>query len=525
MMVRWTTRPIAAFAITAIFTANCANTEGSTGATGPDGGAQSGGGGSGGSEDGGVDAGLMCGDCSQVMTPQCFTAVCDEEKGECAVVPSKGGEACDDGLFCTSGETCNDGVCGEGSDNLCGLDADACHAVACDELADACALEPLPDGTSCTANNLCVVNAACKAGACVGAAKDCFFAPVPDVCHVSACDPATGKCEPVGGNDGTACPNAGDPCKVGKKCLAGECTGGVLKDCSALTSACNLGACEAATGQCVAQPFGVGDACLEAVDECNTGMCDANGACVPVPTPGVACPSQTNDCNAGVCGAAGVCEAMPINEAGVCEDGNSCTTGETCAAGVCTGGVLNNYFVYFNESFADNSAGWTFNQPGLPASQEWQIGPAAASVCQSSGGSDPPLDHSIGDDNGVAGVAIGGCPVKELHSYYYLESPVINAEVQGSVWLEYWRFLNSDFKPYMRNSVEVFDGATWVKVWESGGLPPIKDASWTRITHDLTAYKGANMRVRFGFEVQNTLGFTVSAWNIDDLVISNNICN
>jgi hypothetical protein len=227
---------------------------------------------------------------------------------------------------------------------------------------------------------------------------------------------------------------------------------------------------------------------MEAADECNTGVCSAAGTCVPVPVPGASCSSAADDCNAGICSAAGVCEKNPINE-------------------------------------ADNTAGWTFNQPGLSAAEGWQIGPAMESSCQNTPNPDPAADHTTTGDNGVAGVAIGGCPARAIHDYSYLESPVINADVEGSVWLEFWRFLNSDFKPYMRNSVEVFDGGEWVRLWETKGLPPTRDAAWTRVTHDLTPYKNASLRVRFGFEVQNTLGYIVSGWNIDDVVISNNLCN
>jgi hypothetical protein len=536
-MARWTAWPLAALAIAALLSGpvNCAETvtEASSSGTPPvdaagsgGGGGGAGGGAGGGEEDAGVDAAPMCPDCSLVEVPQCFTSVCDQAKGECVAVPTKGDEPCDDGLFCTLNERCKNGVCGEGSDNFCGLTGDACHGVVCDEEADACSLSALPDGISCVSEDLCVVNATCAAGVCTGAQKDCFFAPVPDACHVSACNAATGKCEPVPGNDGAACPNDGDPCLLQKKCSGGLCQGGVPKNCSALTSPCNVGVCDAQTGECKKQPFGVGDSCLDAVNECNTGMCDANGACVPVPTPGVACASATNDCNEGKCDAAGVCVGSPVNEAGACEDGNACTTGETCSAGACAGGVLNNYIVYFSESFADNSAGWTFNQPGMPATQEWQIGPAAASSCQNSGSGDPATDHTDGTgDNGIAGVAIGGCPLKALHGYYYLESPAFNGEVMGSVWLEFWRFLNSDYAPYMRNTIEVWSGAAWAKVWESAGPPALKDAAWTRFTYDLTPWKNAAMRVRFGWQIQNTTGFTVSGWNIDDVVISNAICD
>jgi len=484
-------------------------TSGSTGAGGEAG--AGGGGGAGGKPACPVD-------CSKLDTPPCHVALCNEEVGTCFILPSTGEEPCDDGLFCTVGEVCKGGVCGKGSTSTCGMEDEACSAVLCDEELDACLLAPFEDGTPCASDDLCLVNETCKAGVCGGSVKDCFFAPVPNVCTIAACNPQTGMCEPVPANDGMACPNNGDPCTLNKKCQAGMCLGTIEKNCSALTGGCFDGVCDAASGQCKKQPIAEGSACEEAVDECNVGVCDPAGACLPVPTPGVLCASATDACNVGSCDASGACVASPTNDAGPCEDGDPCTTGETCSAGLCAGGVLNNYAVYFTEPFTSDMTGWTLGP-------EWQIGPAAASACSNKGSPDPASDSTPTADNGVAGVAIGGCPQKGIHGLYYLESPAIDADVQGSVWLDFQRWLNSDFKPYMRNTIEAWDGTEWVLVWQSGGPPAISDAGWTRVTHDLTAYKNGALKVRFGFEVQNTQGFTVSGWNIDDVVIANNICD
>lgn len=481
----------------------------------------SGAGGSGGGGGAGGAGGAMSAcsiDCATVDTPQCYEAVCNEMSGQCEIVPTAGGESCDDGLFCTVGEKCSDGMCGQGSDNDCGMNGDQCNYVVCDEDMDACGLTPFVNGTVCVdENDLCVVNSACKDGVCEGVQKDCFFAPVPDVCHVSVCNSQTGNCEPVPGNDGMSCPDDGDLCILNKKCMGGVCMGITPKDCSALTAGCFEGVCDSMDGQCKASALPMGTVCADAADECNTGACDAAGNCLPVPTPGIACASQTNDCNDGQCDAMGVCVGQPVNENGVCEDGNACTTGETCSSGVCMGGILNNYIVYFSEPFSSGMTGWTLGP-------EWEIGSAAASACSNLGNSDPSADTTMGADNGIAGVVLGGCPQKALHGFYYLESPAVDTNVAGSVYLDFQRWLNSDFKPYATNTIEVFDGTAWHTVWSSGGPPGIKDGAWTRITHDITAYKNAAMKIRFGFSVENAQGFTLSGWNIDDVILSNNIC-
>ncbi|UQA59539.1 hypothetical protein [Polyangium aurulentum] len=458
-------------------------------------------------------------DCAQVETPDCYVSVCDAEKGRCKVVPREDGASCDDGLFCTVKDACSAGVCKGGASNDCGQKAATCAVMACDEASKSCIEKPAADGAPCPSTDACTVSATCQAGACVGVPKDCHFAPVPDDCHVSACNPATGACEPVPGNDGEACVKGGDPCMTGKTCEAGVCGGGTPKDCTAASNGCNNGACDAATGACVSQPVAPGGACSEAKDECNAGICDAAGGCKKVPTPGVACASASNTCNAGTCDASGKCVASPINEGKSCDDGNACTAGERCSAGACTGGKAEGYASYLVENFADNARGWALEG-------DWQIGPAKASKGLATYGyEDPTSDRTATADNGIAGLAIGGYPKEFKHPPQYLVSPPVDTRGTGPLWLSFYRYLNSDYAPYMRNTVEVFDGTQWVSLWDSGGAPGVKDQAWTLMSKEITQYRNAAMQVRFGFEVGDDGSFIVSGWNIDDVVIANAVCD
>jgi large repetitive protein len=109
------------------------------------------------------------------------------------------------------------------------------------------------------------------------------------------------------------------------------------------------------------------------------------------------------------------------------------------------------------------------------------------------------------------------CP--DQHGFYYLTSPVINA-TGPSLTLDYWRWLNSDYVPFMQNSVEVFDGASWIPVWQSAGSPGVQDGAWTEQSMDISAYANPNLQVRFGFDVTSAGVFTVSSWNLDDVTIT-----
>ena len=168
--------------------------------------------------------------------------------------------------------------------------------------------------------------------------------------------------------------------------------------------------------------------------------------------------------------------------------------------------------LYFEDDFSDNSAGWILGPT-------WQIGSATTSPLAQLGNPDPTYDHTPTNDNGVAGVILGGNVVGP-HPFYYLESPVINtASASGPVILEYSRWLNSDFSPWMTNQVQVYDGSTWQTVWQSGPVPGIADTLWTQHTFDITVFKNANMKVRFGYDGINGV-FSVSGWNLDDIKIS-----
>lgn len=484
-------------------------------------------GGSGGATTGGAGgqgggASNECGqDCSKVQVPPCLLSVCDPVSKQCQVVPDPSPTPCDDGQYCTVGDTCKEGKCQGGVSNDCGIAADPCTAITCKEATKSCVKEPQSDGTPCANSDLCMVNAQCSNGQCVGAPKDCFFAPGVDDCHTGTCDPKTGKCTPVPGNDGAACVDAADLCTQDKTCSKGTCGGGQAKDCSWLDYGCEAGVCDAKTGECSSQPVGAGGACSDAEDECNAGVCDAKGACVALPLKaGTACPSANAECAVGQCDGKGACMPVMANDGKACSDGNACTSNDICSKGACSGTPQGGLTTYFTEPFKDNAKGWTLGK-------EWQIGPAKASPGQGEGGSyeDPAFDHTQAGDNGVAGVAIGGyANTAADHDYYYLQSPVIDTSAApAQIYLQFWRWLNTDTSYWMANSVEcTADGQTWKILWESDGE---NDDAWTPVSYDMSACKGAGTMLRWGMSiVDSSAVYTESSWNLDDVAIVNQSC-
>ncbi|MBW2455207.1 MAG: hypothetical protein JRI68_11885 [Deltaproteobacteria bacterium] len=435
-----------------------------------------------------------CGmDCSSITTAACQISQCNAQTGQCEIVPDDDGTACDDGVFCTVSDACVAGICQPGPANDCGMTAAACEAVTCDENSQSCSTTASQNGDPCTdPNDLCIQNGACTNGLCVGTPTDCFMQPVPNECHISVCNPQSGNCEPEPGNDGGPCVDPNDLCTDGKLCdNAGNCTGGGPKDCSAFTQGCFNGACDVNTGQCFADPIAPGQQCAAATDACNQGLCDTQGACNP----------------------------NPINEGNTCDDGLTCTTGTVCTSGACTGGS-SNVTIHLFEDFGSNSAGWTLGT-------EWQIAGAQISSGHSYGNPDPGTDHTAANqNNGVAGVVIGGnAATSAIHGYYYLTSPPVDTTSTNTVFFEFYRWLNSDYTSFMQNQVQVYNGSSWVTLWESGPSPGIQDAAWTQLTHDITAHSNAALQVRFGFQIGSTGVFTVSQWNVDDVLIASAACN
>ncbi len=235
---------------------------------------------------GGGGEALPCGiDCSTIQVDQCSEAVCETSSGTCVVRPLNGNE-CDDGLFCTVGDTCSAGACTGTASNTCDLAPEpwSCQSVACDEATKTCSLTPLPAGTECVASDPCVVGATCGAnGLCTGPVNDCFFAPVPDACHVAVCNSNSGECEAVPGNNGYPCLDS--LCSQGGACNAGLCVGAIAKDCTWFGDACNVGSCNDASGACEKAPTNEGGPCSDEVgctggDACSAGTCMAGAAIV-----------------------------------------------------------------------------------------------------------------------------------------------------------------------------------------------------------------------------------------------------
>ncbi len=269
-------------------------------------------------------------DCS-AAGDQCNEGVCDEQAGACVPEPVADDTTCDDGLYCTVDDSCQQGQCTGGSPRECSASGGSCRTGTCDEQADSCTGDPVADGTACTNSEFCTVNDTCLAGDCVaGDPRDCSAAG--DQCNDGVCDEANRTCVPQPVADGTTCDD-GQFCTADDVCNSGTCEGST-RDCSGAGDQCNDGTCDESNDACVPQPISDGTSCDDGQfctvsDTCTSGTCGGSAR---------SCDSASDQCNDGVCDEdADSCVADPVDDGTSCDDSQFCTVNDVCTAGSCGG--------------------------------------------------------------------------------------------------------------------------------------------------------------------------------------------
>jgi hypothetical protein len=201
------------------------------------------------------------------MDDQCNTGVCDVSADECATMPAHEGEACDDGLFCTTGERCHAGQCDGGQERVCPALDDDCSQAACDESIKACALETTNEGLACDDGKSCSAGETCHAGECTAtwcrARTECVLAcPAQCDCDVQCHDAA--RCE--------------TSCAMNTECTL-DCTS--VDDCAsdcAAGSTCNIDCSESGKCETRCRPGSTCDIQCAFATKCLLG-CETNATC------------------------------------------------------------------------------------------------------------------------------------------------------------------------------------------------------------------------------------------------------
>ena len=140
---------------------------------------------------------------------QCQVAQCDEAARACGNIAAIDGSACNDGNLCTINDSCQAGSCSAGLQLDCSGQSDSCNDGVCDPSSGACIAQPAREGSSCEDGLFCTVGDTCSAGSCLGGAtRDCSVGVSEPACFDISCNESQNTCDYF---DNGSC----DPCLAG----------------------------------------------------------------------------------------------------------------------------------------------------------------------------------------------------------------------------------------------------------------------------------------------------------------------
>lgn len=161
---------------------------------------------------------------------------CDPITGLCMYENRLDGYPCDDGIFYTLNDTCQDGLC-VGIPNYCLGYNVSCIPLStclvggrCNPSTGRCTYDKLPDESPCDDGREYTVQDMCQNGLCVGRPQDlCLDAPpceAPNWCYdPGTCDPQTGTCSQATLAPGHRTCNDQDATTYNDTCIEGVCMG------------------------------------------------------------------------------------------------------------------------------------------------------------------------------------------------------------------------------------------------------------------------------------------------------------
>jgi hypothetical protein len=107
-----------------------------------------------------------------------------------------------------------------------------------------------------------------------------------------------------------------------------------------------------------------------------------------------------------------------------------------------------------------------------------------------------------------------------------LITQAINCSGFENIHLKFYRWLNSDYLPYVSATVEVSNNAsTWTTVW-GNGYSAVTDSSWQLLDYDISSVADGqpNVYIRWGYKVASE-AYAYSGWNIDDVKVTGIVPN
>lgn len=159
------------------------------------------------------------------------------------------------------------------------------------------------------------------------------------------------------------------------------------------------------------------------------------------------------------------------------------------------------------------------SDPGWARSGQWEFGVPTGQRCGAWGNSDPTGGHT---GSNVFGVNLNGCYDPAAGPLYSLLAGPFDLSIYGDVELRFWRWLNADWREYVRSSVEVStDAVTWDTLWEHLAHGGIIDLDWTLCTYRVPqAHCQPTVYIRWSYQVVRPLAYSYTGWNIDDIQLT-----
>lgn len=154
--------------------------------------------------------------------------------------------------------------------------------------------------------------------------------------------------------------------------------------------------------------------------------------------------------------------------------------------------------------------------PGWSRQGQWAFGQPAGQGGSVHGNPDPSSGFT---GPNVFGLNLNGDYSTSVGGPYYLTTGPLNFTGCTGVTLQFERWLNSDYPPYVFETIGVSsDNTNWTLVFENdSGV--ISDSSWTKVQYNLSPFADNKpaVYVRWGFQVAQAGAFAYSGWNIDDV--------
>lgn len=156
--------------------------------------------------------------------------------------------------------------------------------------------------------------------------------------------------------------------------------------------------------------------------------------------------------------------------------------------------------------------------PNWLAEGEWAFGQPTGN----GGAYGYPDPNSGYEGSNVYGVNLNGDYNTSVGGPYYLKTGPIDCSDYSNVRLNFARWLNADFDPYVKNKIEVSrNGSSWNLVWEHTDLSAITDDGWQILEYDISSFADdqSTIYIRWSYQILDDHAYQYSGWNIDEIKI------